>query len=105
MASKKNNCFRSKIYSISFFESIVILKIDSKKSIETSLVKNSNNDNKDIFDLRTTDYFPKISNYINSNIPILHKLPIIKKIVRKLFFTHNFIIKIINYFKLKKYFK
>ena len=102
---KKNNDFRNKIYSISFFESMVILKIDTKKSIVTSLVKNSNNDNKDIFDLRTTDYFPKISNYINNNIPILHKLPIIKKIVRKLFFTHNFIIKIINYFKLKKYFK
>ena len=33
------------------------------------------------------------------------RLPVIKKIVRKLFFTHNFIIKIINYFKLKKYFK
>ena len=102
---KKNNEFRNKIYSISFFESMTIFKINSKKSIETSLIKNNDNDVKDIFDLRTTDYFPKASNYINKNIPILHRLPVIKKIVRKLFFTHNFIVKIINYFKLKKYFK
>ena len=58
----------------------------------------------------------KIAGFVISNInEIINKdynilgydkdLPIIKKIVRKIFYTNNFIIKIKNYFKLRKYFK
>jgi len=102
---KKSNNFKNKIYSISFFESMVIINIHSKKSIRTSLIKSNFHDDKHIHDFRTYDYFPKISKYINNDFPILHRLPVIKKVIRKLFFTHNFIVKIINYFKLRKYFK
>tara|TARA_Y100000590_G_scaffold281211_1_gene315940 strand:- start:441 stop:1325 length:885 start_codon:yes stop_codon:yes gene_type:complete len=102
---KKNNDFRNKIHSISFYESIVALKINSKKCIETTLLRNDESDAIKVADLRNTDYFPKVDSYLNKNLAILKKLPIIKKIVRYLFYTHNFIIKIKNFFSLKKYFK
>ena len=101
----KNNNFKNKIYSISFYESIVAIKIDSKKSIETTLLKNNDNEIFKVTDLRTTDHFPKISNYIDTKLKVLHKLPIIKKIVRYLFYSHNFIVKIKHYLKSNKYFK
>ena len=101
----KNNNFKNKIYSISFYESIVAIKINSKKSIETTLLKNNENKMFKVTDLRTTDHFPKISNYIDTKLTVLHSLPIIRKIIRYLFYSHNFIVKIMYYFKLKKYFK
>ena len=81
------------------------IKINSKKSIETTVVKNNENEMFKTTDLRTTDYFSNISNYINKKLPVLHRLVIIRKIVRYLFYSHNFIVKIMYYFKLKKYFK
>ena len=101
---KINNDQRKKIYSISFYESIVAIKIDSKKSIEASILKNNDNELFKATDMRTSDYFPRISNYIEKNFSILHKIIIIKKIVRYLFYTNNFIVKIKHYLKLKKYF-
>ena len=101
----KNNNFKNKIYSISFYESIVAIKINSKKSIETTLLKNNENEMFKVTDLRTTDHFPKISNYIDTKLKVLHKLPIIRKIVRYLFYSHNFVVKIKHYLKLRKYFK
>jgi len=102
---KRDNKFRNKIYSISFYESIVVLEINSKKSIQSTQLKNNENEVFKTNDLRTTDHFPKISNYIDKKLPNLHKLPVIKKIVRYLFYSHNFIVKIKLYFKLRKYFK
>ena len=101
----KKNDFKNKIYSVSFYESIVAIKINSKKSIETTVLKNNENEIFKVADLRTADHFPKITNYINKNLPVLHRLLIIRKIVRYLFYSHNFIVKIKHYFKLKKYFK
>ena len=102
---KKRNDFNKKIYSISFYESIVALKINSKKCIKSNILKNKENESIEVADLRQNDYFPTINKYINKNFPILKKLPVIKKIVRYLFYTHNFIIKVSHYLKLKKYFK
>jgi hypothetical protein len=102
---KKNNNFRNKIYSISFYESVVAIKINSKKSIEPVILKNNESESIEVADLRHDDYFPKVHNYLNKNLLILKKLPVLKKIIRYLFYTHNFIIKIKYYFKLKKYFK
>ena len=55
--------------------------------------------------MRKNDYFPTISNFISNKYPKLNSIPIIKKIIRKIFYTNNFIVKIKNYFKIKKYFK
>ncbi len=103
--NKKNNDFRKKIYSVSFYESIVAIKINSKKSIEPSTLRNDGEDAIKVSDLRHSDYFPKVDNFINKNLPSFKKIPVLKKIVRYLFYTHNFIIKIKYYFKLKRYFK
>jgi len=103
--AKKNNDFRSKIHSISFYESIVALKINSKKSIESTVLRNNESESIKVADLRYSDYFPKVDSYLNKNLAILKKLPIIKKIIRYLFYKHNFLIKIKHYLKLRKYFK
>lgn len=100
-----NNNFKNKIYSVFFYESIVSIKVNSKKSIETTLLKNNENEISQFLDLRTTDHFPKISNYIDKNLPYLHKIPILRKIIRYFFYSHNFIVKVKHYFKLNKYFK
>ena len=99
------NDFSKKIHSISFYESIVAIKIDSKKSIVSTILKNNENEMFKTIDLRTTDHFPKISNYIDNKLPVMHRLPIIRKIVRYLFYSHNFLIKIKHYLNLKKHFK
>jgi hypothetical protein len=102
---KKNNVFRDKIYSISFYESIVGIKINEKKSIESSVLKNNENDKLGFSDLRNNDYFPFVHDYIDKNLPIFKKIPFIKKVIRYFFYRYNFIIKIKHYFKLNKYFK
>ena len=102
---KKNNDFRNKIYSLSFYESIVAIKINSKKSIESTVLRNDESESIKVKELRHIDYFPKVGKYIHNNLSILERLPIIKKIIRYLFYTHNFLIKIKHYLKLKKYFK
>ena len=103
--NNKINDFSKKIYSISFYASMVAIKINSKKSIEPIALRNDGQGAIKVFDLRHSDYFPKVDNFINRNLPSLKKIPVLKKIIRYLFYTHNFIIKIRYYFKLKKYFK
>jgi len=103
--NKKNDDFSKKIYSVVFYESIVAIKINSKKSIVPSTLRNDGEDAIKVSDLRHSDYFPKIDDFINKNLPSFKKIPILKKIIRYLFYTHNFIVKIKYHFKLKKYFK
>ena len=102
---KKNHTFKNKIYSISFYESITAININSKKSINATVLKNNENESFKTHDLRNTDYFPKISKYIDNNLPILHRVPVIRKIIRYFFYSHNFFLKIKFYFILKKFFK
>ena len=46
------------------------------------MIKNNDNEMFKIDDLRNTDHFPKIAEYIDRNLSSLHRLPVIKKIVR-----------------------
>ena len=102
---KKNNNFVNKIYSVSFYESITVINVNSKKSINATVLKNNENETFKTHDLRNRDYFPKISKYIDINLSILHRIAVIRKIIRYFFYSHNFFLKIKLYFKLKKYFK
>jgi cephalosporin hydroxylase len=102
--SKKNK-FREKIFSISFYESIVALKIESEKSIENISLFNETKNLDNMHDMYRLNYFPKTSKFINKHLPYLHNIPVIKKIVRKVFFNNNLLIRIKNYLILKKYFK
>ena len=90
---------------MSFYNSIVAVKIDSKKSIRSNVIKNTNIERINVADYRATDYFPKVDRFINKKVPALKKIPVIKKIIRYFFYTHNFIIKFQYYLKLKKFFK
>jgi hypothetical protein len=102
---KGNNEFSKKIYSILFYNSIVAFKINSKKSIKSSIIKNSGIERVDVTDYRTGDYFPAIDRFFNKRMPLLKRLPLIKKIIRYFFYTHNIFVKIRYYLKIRKYFK
>ena len=92
-----------KIYSISFYESLVVFNINSKKCFDPEHV-NSFGDPYTVTDLSFTEFFPKIQKFIDSKLPILKKIPIIKKIVRFLFYRRNIFWRIKEYLILKKFF-
>ena len=102
---ENRNEFKKKIYSVLFYNSMVAFKINSKKSIRSTIIKNSNIERMDVADYRTNDYFPTISSFIDKRLSFLKRLPVIKKIIRYLFYTHNIFVKFKYYLKLKKYFK
>ena len=102
---ENTNEFKKKIYSITHYNSLVSFKINSKKSINATTIKNTNVERVDVVDFRTNDYFPRIDNFIRSKLPSLRKIPVIKKVVRYLFYTHNFVVRIRYYLKIKKFFK
>ena len=102
---KSTNEYNKKIYYMSFYNSIVAVTIDYKKSIRSNVIKNTNIERINVADYRATDYFPKVDRFINKKVPALKKIPVIKKIIRYFFYTHNFIIKFQYYLKLKKFFK
>ena len=101
---KTKNKFKNKIYSIAFYESVVALKIDEEKSLDNISLYNQTKNLKDMYDMYKTNYFPRISKLINEKYSFLNKTPILRKIIRKIFFTNNFLVRFKNYLKLKKYF-
>ena len=101
---KTKNKFRKKLFSVIFYESIVAFKIDSEKCVENISIHNEKKNLEDMQDVYKTNYFPRISKFINEKFPNLHEIPIIKKIIKKIFFNHNIWIKIRNNLRLKKYF-
>ena len=93
-----------KIFSISFYESIVVFNINSTKCFVPEHV-NTTGDPYAVSDFSFTESFPKIQGFIDTKLPILKKIPIIKKIVKILFYKKNIIWKIKEYFVLRKFFK
>jgi len=104
-ASLKNNKKKEKnIFSISFYESIVVFNINSQKSFDPEHV-NSFGDPHLVADLSSSEFFPKVQKFIDHKLPFLKKTPILKKIIRILFYKQNIIWKIKEYFNLGKFFK
>ena len=103
--NKKN--IEKKIFSISFYESIVVFNVDAKKSIIPNFIANNDNSytNEYVWDGSFTDFFPKINSFIDNKLKFLKEMPILKKIVRILFYKKNFIVKLKEFFFLRKYFK
>ena len=83
---KTKNKFRKKLFSVIFYESIVAFKIDSEKCLENISIHNEKKNLEDMQDVYKTNYFPRVSKFINEKFPNLHEIPIIKKIIRKIFF-------------------
>ena len=103
-SNKKN--VEKKIFSISFYESIVVFNINSKKSqIPHYLINNDNNFFKDDFEDKSfSEFFPKIQKFIDKKIFFIRKIPILKNLVRILFYKKNVFIKFKEYLILKKFF-
>ena len=101
---KKRNKAEKKVFSISFYESIVVFNINSKKCLVPEHIL-SFGDPFSVVDFSRTEFFPNIQKFIDTKLSILKKIPIVKKIVRILFYRRNIIWQIKEYFLLKKFFK
>lgn len=103
LLKKKLNIYAKKIYSINFFESIVVLSIDSKKCFKSSEIYNKAK-NEWAIDYRHDDHFKKTRNIINSKYGYLNNINIFRMIFRKLFYRSS----LINFYenqKIKEIFK
>ena len=102
----KDNVER-KIFSINFYESIVAFNISAKKSIIPDYLENNSNSftNEYLWDGSFSEFFPYIQKHIDGRFKFLKEVPVIKKIVRLLFYKKNFIAKLKEGFFLRKYFK
>ena len=102
--SNKKKTEENKIFSVSFYESIVVFNINSKKCLVPEHIL-SCGDPFSVVDFSRTEFFPNIQKFIDTKLSILKKIPIVKKIVRILFYRRNIIWQIKEYFLLKKFFK
>ena len=102
----KDNIER-KIFSITFYESIVALNINSNKSIIPNYLENNSNSftNEYLWDGSFTEFFPYIQKHIDGRFKFLKEVPVLKKIIRILFYKKNFVARIKEGLFLKKYFK
>tara|TARA_B100000795_G_scaffold179344_1_gene135754 strand:+ start:1027 stop:1932 length:906 start_codon:yes stop_codon:yes gene_type:complete len=103
---KDENNIEKKIFSINFYESIVVFNINSKKSIIPNILENNDNSftDKYLWDGSFSELFPGAQRLINSRFKFLKTVPILKKIIRILFYKKNFFAKLKD-MSLKKYFK
>jgi hypothetical protein len=103
---KKKLKAERKIFSINFYESIVAFNINSKKTFLPTHLKNIDNPvMDDTFDYGFNDNFPAIQNTIEKKYPKLKHIPVIKKIIRYLFYTKNFFIRIKDFLYISKFFR
>ena len=104
---KDKSGIEKKIFSISFYESIVALNINSKKSIIPNYLENNNNSftNQYLWDGSFSEFFPKTQKFIDKRLNFLKKIPVLKKIIRILFYKKNIFVRLKEYLSLKKYFK
>jgi hypothetical protein len=99
---KKLNFYSKKIFSINFYESIVVFNIDTNKCKISKSVQN-NAKNEWALDFRNNEYFDKTKKIINTKFTFLNNSKFFKKIIRKIFYK-NFIFRFYENIKLKKIF-
>ena len=100
---KKLNIYSKKIYSINFFESIVVFSINSKKCFKSKEIYNKSKKEWEV-DYRHHDYFGETKKLIDEKYNFLNKINIIRKLLRKLFYRSA----LINFYekqRIKKLFK
>ena len=103
---KDKNSVEKRIFSISFYESIVALNINSKKSIIPNFLENNKNSltKEYLWDGSFSEFFPKTQKIIDKRFKFLKEIPVLKKFIRILFYKKNIIIRLKEYFSLRKYF-
>ena len=97
---KDFNFYTKKIFSVEFFESIVVLSIDSRKCIKSKEVSNSAN-NEWAIDYRNNEYFAELKNTLDKKYGLLNKRSFFRRFIRKIFYK-NFIFNLLDNFKIKK---
>jgi len=104
---KDKDNIEKKIFSINFYESIVVFNINAKKSIVPNYLENNDNSYTDkyLWDGSFREFFPYVQKLIDVKFKFLKEIPILKKIIRVLFYKKNFIAKLKENMSLKKYFK
>ena len=100
--SKKLDIYSKNIFSIDFYESIVVFNINKNKCRINKSIKN-NAKNEWAIDYRNNEYFHKTKKIINTKFMMLNNNKLLKKIVRKILYK-NFIFQIYENIKLKKIF-
>ena len=103
LLNKNLNFYSKKIFSVEFFESIVVFSIDSRKCFLNKEVSN-NAKNEWAIDYRHSEYFRELKNKLDKKYSYLNKRSFFRRIIRKLFYR-NFMFNIIDNFKIKKIFK
>ena len=94
--------YSKNVFSIDFYESIVVFNINKNKCRISKSIKN-NAKNEWAIDYRDNEYFHKTKKVINTKFMMLNNNKLFKKIVRKILYK-NFIFQIYENIKLKKIF-
>lgn len=100
---KLNNKYAKNIYSISFYESITVLNIDSRKCFKNSSVINTGKWAPGL-DHRNNEYFSNVKSYVDNKLNFLNKIKISRKILRKLLYKNSFF-SLFEKFKILQIFK
>ena len=87
--NKRKNIYSEKVFSINYYESIVVFNIDSEKCFSSSTVVNDVKD-KFIDDFRHNSYFVKTQKFVEKKLNFLNKYNFFKIIIRNLFHRNIF---------------
>jgi hypothetical protein len=101
---KKNlNKYSKKVFSIDFYESIVVFNINKNKCKKSKFITNFINTN-NLNDFRHDAYFQNTKKFINKKLEFINKIKFLRKIIRKLLYK-NFLIEFYENARIKKILK
>jgi len=101
--NKKINMYSKKVHSVSFYESIVVLNIDSKKCFESSIIANKDSWGANI-EKRDNEYFSETKKFIQKKLSFIENFKFLRKILRVIFYK-NPLFNIYEKIKILKIFK
>jgi|TARA_B100001079_G_C16289979_1_gene460528 hypothetical protein len=88
LIKKKMNFYSKKIYSIEFFDSIVVLNIDTSKCFKSRSISNNVND-PSLNEMRNSFHFKKTREVIKNKFPFLKNSKFYNKVERKIFYRNK----------------
>jgi len=88
LIKKKMNFYSKKIYSIEFFDSIVVLNIDTSKCFKSRSISNNVND-PSLNEMRNSFHFKKTREVIKNKFSFLKNSKFYNKVERKIFYRNK----------------
>ena len=103
LVNKRINLYSKKVHSLSFYESIVVLNIDSEKCFNSSKITNKDEWDAKI-EYRDNEYFSKTKKFIQKKLSFVENFKFLRKILRLILYKNPFFnvyerIKILKIFK------